>query len=36
VARVFQDEEGVVDIDGARAAVILEELEGDLPQGDFL
>ncbi len=33
VARVLQDDEGVVDVDGARAVVALEELERDLSQG---
>lgn len=34
-APVLKDNEGVVQVDGARAVVTLEELERDLPQGDF-
>jgi hypothetical protein len=34
-ARVLQDDEGIVQVDGAGAVVSLEELKGDLPEGDF-
>lgn len=34
-ARVFQDDEGLVDIEHGRTVVCLEELKGDLPEGDF-
>lgn len=34
-ARVFKDDEGIVDIDRGRAVVALEELQGDLVEGDF-
>jgi hypothetical protein len=34
-ASVLQDDEGIVQVDGARAVMASEELERDLPEGDL-